>query len=78
MRFADVGDTVIFVKTSVVPVGTVTALASNVTAVCANALPFSVAPVFIPISVLDNTIPLKSAVVPSVAWPATCQKMFLA
>jgi hypothetical protein len=46
--------------------GAVIALAINVTSVCASALPFSVAPVFIEISVLDRIIPLKSDVVPSV------------
>src|SRR3989338_4632146 len=50
-----------------VPVGAVTALASNVTAVCASALPFKVAPVFMAMAVWDNIIPLKFEVVPSVA-----------
>jgi hypothetical protein len=54
----------------------VTASAFNVTAVCASALPSSFAPVLITTAVWDKTIPLKSEVVPSVAWPATCQKMF--
>ena len=58
--------------------GAVTALAINVTAVCASALPFSFAPLFITIAVWDNIIPLTSDVVPSVACPATDQKMFLA
>ena len=52
-------------------------LASNVTAVCASALPCNLAPVLNTIAVLDKIFPLKSAVVPSVAFPATCQKMFL-
>ncbi len=60
------------------PLGAVTALAFNVTAVCASTLPFSFAPVFSTIAVWDNMIPLTSEVVPSVACPATCQKMFLA
>lgn len=55
-----------------------TALASNVTAVCASALPFSLAPVCITIAVLSNIFPLKTAVVPIVVFPATCQKMFFA
>ena len=59
-----------------VPAGAVTVLASSVTAVCASALPFSLAPVFITIAVWDNIIPLTSDVVPRVACPATCQKMF--
>lgn len=54
----------------------VTELAINVTSVCDRALPFSLAPVFIEISVLDKIIPLKSDVVPRVVLPATCQKMF--
>ena len=58
------------------PYGAVTAVASNVTAVCAKARPFKVAPVCISINVWHSIIPLKSTVVPSVVWPATCQKMF--
>ena len=58
--------------------GTVMALAINVTAVCASALPFSVAPVFIVIFVLANIFPLNSDVVPRATTPATAQKMFLA
>jgi len=60
------------------PHGAVTVLASSVTAVCASALPFSVAPVFSTIAVWHNMIPEKLDVVPRVAWPATCQNMLLA
>ncbi len=60
------------------PVGAVTAFAFKVTAVCASALPFNTAPVFMEIAVCDSMIPLTLEVVPSVAWPPTCQKMFLA
>ena len=60
------------------PAGSVTASAINVTAVCASARPFSFAPAFITTAVLDNMIPLTSEVVPRVACPATCQKMFRA
>ena len=56
----------------------VMATASNVTAVWARALPFTVAPVWITIAVISNMVPLKSEDVPRVVWPATCQKMFLA
>ncbi len=58
--------------------GFITALAFNVTAVCASARPFNVAPVFSTIAVWHNILPLKTDVVPRVVWPATCQKMFLA
>ncbi len=58
------------------PVGSVTALASSVTPDCASALPLSLAPVFNTIAVWESMIPLKSEVVPKVACPATCQKMF--
>ena len=44
---------------------------SKVTSVCANALPYSVAPVFITIAVWQRMIPLNWEVVPSVVWPAT-------
>lgn len=56
-------------------VETETVLASSVTAVCASALPFSVAPVFNTIATWSNMVPLKTAFVPSVVWPATCQKI---
>ena len=62
----------------VCPAGIVTTLPSSVTAVCASALPFSVAPVFSTIAVCPRMFPLKTAVVPSVVWPATCQNMFFA
>jgi hypothetical protein len=55
-----------------------TLLASNVTAVWAKAFPVITAPVCITIAVLLRMIPLKLEVVPSVATPATCQKIFLA
>ncbi len=58
------------------PVGIVTVSASKVTAVCAINLPFTVAPVFTTIAVCDNIIPSKLEVVPRLACPATCQKMF--
>ena len=58
--------------------GSTTVSPINVTAVCASALPFSVAPLFSTIAVLSNMFPLKTDVVPRVVWPATCQKMFLA
>ncbi len=59
-------------------VGTVMVLAINVTAVCASALPFSLAPLVIAIFVWANIFPLNSDVVPRVTAPATAQKMFLA
>lgn len=52
-----------------------TLLESNVTAVCASALPFNVAPVCSTIAVWSRIFPLKTDVVPSVVCPATCQKM---
>ncbi len=60
------------------PYGAVTVLALNVTAVCANALPVITAPAASEINVLLNIFPLKSAAAARVAWPETCQKMFLA
>ena len=56
--------------------GTLIVLATKVTATCASALPFSVAPEFITITVAHKMLPLNTDVVPSVVWPATCQKMF--
>ena len=53
-------------------------LESNVTAVCANARPVNVAPVFIAINVLSRIIPLKTEPVLRVVVPATCQKIFFA
>jgi len=53
-------------------------LAFSVTAVCANNFPVTLAPVFSEISVLLRMIPLKSALVPSVAAPETTQKIFFA
>ena len=44
----------------------------------ANALPFSVAPVFSVIDASAMMVPEKLAVVPSVAWVPTCQKMLSA
>src|ERR1039458_7381488 len=58
--------------------GFVTSFICNVTAVWANALPFSVAPVSIAISVLHNIVPMNLAVVPMVVPLATCQNTFLA
>ncbi len=59
-----------------VPVGAVTAFASRVTAVCASARPFNIAPVLRTTAVCESMIPLTFEVVPSVAWPATCQNTF--
>lgn len=58
--------------------GSITSLASNVTAVCANARPVSTAPVFSTIAVPPKMIPRKLAAVPRVVWEPTCQKTFLA
>src|SRR6202034_2345102 len=53
-------------------------LASNVTAVCDSALPFSFAPVFIVIAVLPRMMPLNTDVVARVVAPPTCQKTYRA
>jgi hypothetical protein len=60
--------------------GTVTIFESNVTApaVCARALPFSVAPVASVIEASDRMLPLKVEVVPRTAELPTCQKMLWA
>src|SRR5580658_4453101 len=58
--------------------GVVTLLFSKVTAVCESSLPWTDAPVFRAIRVLDKTIPSKCEVVPRVTRPATCQNTFLA
>ena len=47
-------------------VGSVTAFASRVTAACARALPFRVAPVFNTIVVWSNIFPLNTPFVPMV------------
>ena len=57
--------------------GCVTVLASKVTAVCANSLPFIVAPVFRVIAVCDSITPSMCAVVSRATTPKDCQKMFL-
>ena len=62
----------------VVEIGDTMVLDCKVTAVCANALPFNVAPVVSAIAVLSRIIPLKAECVPSVVCPATTQKMLLA
>ena len=62
----------------VVEIGDVMVLDCKVTALCANAIPFNVAPVVSAIAVLSRIIPLKAECVPSVVWPATTQKMLLA
>ena len=61
-----------------VEIGDTMVLDCKVTAVCANALPFNVAPVVSAIAVLSRIIPLKAECVPSVVCPATTQKMLLA
>ena len=53
-----------------------TVLASRVTAVWASALPLIVASVFSMIAVWLKIFPLNTELVPSVAWPPTCQNMF--
>ena len=60
------------------PVGAVTASPINVTSVCESALPFSVAPKSITISPEGpaRMVPSTKEVLPRVATPATCQKMF--
>ena len=58
--------------------GFVRVLASKVTAVCASARPVRLAPVLSTICVWLRIFPCMLAVVPTTAWPATCQKMFWA
>jgi hypothetical protein len=53
-----------------------TVLPANVTAVCANSLPFTDAPVCSVIDVCDSTSPSRCAVVPISMTPKTCQKTF--
>src|SRR6267378_1370893 len=60
------------------PYGLATVFVFNVTVVFASALPFNTAPAPSVIDVWDNIVPLKVAVAPTVAWPPTCQKTFLA
>src|SRR4029077_2763213 len=55
-----------------------TVLPARVTAVCANSLPFAVAPVFRVIAVCDITTPSRCAVVPMLTTPATCHTTFCA
>jgi hypothetical protein len=62
----------------VVEIGDTMVLDCKVTALCANAKPFNVAPVVSAIAVLSRIIPLKAECVPSVVCPATTQKMLLA
>ena len=54
------------------------ALSSSATRLCPSARPFIEAPVLSVIAVFERMIPSKCEVVPSVAWPATCQKTFFA
>ena len=54
-----------------------TVFASSVTAVWASKRPFTVAPVFRTMAVLERTTPSRWEVVPKSAMPATCQNMFL-
>jgi len=58
--------------------GAVIALLSSATWLCASALPFNDAWVFSVIAVFERMIPSKCEFAPSVASPATCQKMFFA
>src|SRR5204863_3253114 len=46
--------------------------------VCASALPFMVAPVCRVMAVFERMTPSKCEFAPTIAWPATCQKMFFA
>lgn len=58
--------------------GVVIVFLSRITAVCANALPTRVEFVWNVMPVFDRMIPSIWEFVPNVAWPATCQKIFLA
>ena len=55
--------------------GCVTVFASRITAVCDNARPVKVAPVFSVIPVLDKITPLKFEEVPKMTSPPTCQNI---
>ena len=60
-------------RNAVVNYGLLTVFASRVTAVCASARPFKVAPVLSTIAVWSRIFPLNADPVPRVVWPATTQ-----